>query len=70
MQRLQGNEYVMKTDMRTIEAETINDAALITRYEAAPVARSGNYEDVYKRQVQVLQAVCLQPFTQGLRLDR
>ena len=32
--------------MRTIEAETINDAALITRDEAAPVARSGNYEPV------------------------
>ena len=32
--------------MRTIEAETINDAALITRGEAAPVVRSGNYEPV------------------------
>jgi hypothetical protein len=32
--------------MRTIEAETINEAALITRDEAAPAARSGNYEPV------------------------
>jgi len=32
--------------MRTIEAETINEAALITRDEAAPVATVGNYEPV------------------------
>lgn len=32
--------------MRTIEAETINEAAVITRDEAAPVARSGKYEPV------------------------
>lgn len=32
--------------MATIEAETINEAALITRDEAAPVAQSGNYEPV------------------------
>lgn len=32
--------------MRTIEAEAINDAALITRDEAASAARSGNYEPV------------------------
>ena len=32
--------------MATIEAETINEAALITRDEAAPVARSGNYASV------------------------
>lgn len=32
--------------MATIEAETINEATLITRDEAAPVARSGNYEPV------------------------
>ena len=32
--------------MATIEAETINEAALITRDEATPVARSGNYEPV------------------------
>ncbi len=32
--------------MATIEAETINDTTLITRDEAAPVARSGNYEPV------------------------
>ena len=32
--------------MATIEAETINEAALITRDEAAPVALSGNYEPV------------------------
>ncbi len=32
--------------MATFEAETINDAALITCDEAAPVARSGNYEPV------------------------
>ena len=30
--------------MRTIEAETINPATVITRDEAAPVARAGNYE--------------------------
>jgi len=30
--------------MRTIEAETINEAALITRDDAAPVARQDNYE--------------------------
>jgi len=32
--------------MATIEAKTINEATLITRDEAAPVARSGNYEAV------------------------
>lgn len=32
--------------IRTIEAEMINEAALITRDEAASVARSGNYEPV------------------------
>ena len=32
--------------MRTIETETTNEAAVITRDEAAPVARSGNYEPV------------------------
>lgn len=32
--------------MRTIDAETIKGAALISRDEAAPVARSGNYEPV------------------------
>ena len=32
--------------MATIEAETINAATVITRDEAAPVARSGNYEPV------------------------
>jgi hypothetical protein len=32
--------------MRTIEAETINPTTVITRDEAAPVARSGNYEPV------------------------
>jgi hypothetical protein len=32
--------------MATIEAETINEAALFTRDEATPVARSGNYEPV------------------------
>ena len=32
--------------MATIEAETINPATVITRDEAAPVARSGNYEPV------------------------
>lgn len=32
--------------MATIEAETINDAELIFRKEAAPVARAGNYEPV------------------------
>jgi hypothetical protein len=32
--------------MATIEAETIDDAALITREEAAPLARAGNYEPV------------------------
>lgn len=32
--------------MMTIEAEAINETALITRDEAAPVARSGNYEPV------------------------
>lgn len=32
--------------MRTIEAETINPATVITRDEAASVARSGNYEPV------------------------
>jgi hypothetical protein len=32
--------------MATIEVETINEATLITRDEAAPVARSGNYEPV------------------------
>ena len=32
--------------MRTIEVETINEAALITRDEAAPVATVGNYEPV------------------------
>ena len=32
--------------MRTIKAETINDSGLITRDQAAPVARSGNYEPV------------------------
>ena len=36
----------MKTDMRTIEAETINEAALITRDEAAHVATTGSYEAV------------------------
>lgn len=30
--------------MRTIEVHTINVAALIIRDEAAPVARTGNYE--------------------------
>ncbi|HMV20571.1 MAG TPA: hypothetical protein PKE50_04785, partial [Rhodocyclaceae bacterium] len=30
--------------MATIEAETIKEAALITRDEAAPVARSGDYD--------------------------
>jgi hypothetical protein len=30
--------------MRTIEVDTINGAALIIRDEAAPVARTGNYE--------------------------
>jgi len=33
-------------NMRTIEAETINEAALITRDEAASVATVGNYEPV------------------------
>ena len=32
--------------MTTIEAETINPASVITREEAAPVARAGNYEPV------------------------
>lgn len=32
--------------MQTIEAETSNEAALITRDEAAPVAMAGNYEPV------------------------
>jgi hypothetical protein len=32
--------------MRTIEAETINEAALITRDQAVPVATAGNYEPV------------------------
>ena len=32
--------------MATIEAKTINPATLITREEAAPVARAGNYEPV------------------------
>lgn len=32
--------------MATIEAETINEVALITRDEAAHVAQSGNYEPV------------------------
>lgn len=32
--------------MRTIEAETINEAALITRDEAVPVAQGGNYAPV------------------------
>lgn len=32
--------------MRTIEAETINEAAVITRDETALLARSGNYEQV------------------------
>ena len=32
--------------MATIQAETINPATVITRDEAAPVARSGNYEPV------------------------
>lgn len=32
--------------MQTIEAETINEAALITRDEASPVATVGNYEPV------------------------
>ncbi len=32
--------------MRNIDAETINEAALITRDDAAPVARQGNYEPV------------------------
>ena len=32
--------------MATIEAETINPAALITRDETAPLTRSGNYEPV------------------------
>ena len=32
--------------MRTIEAEAINEAALITRDQPAPVATSGNYEPV------------------------
>lgn len=32
--------------MATIEAETINEAALITRDEAAPEAQGGNYEPV------------------------
>jgi hypothetical protein len=32
--------------MRTIEAEAINEAALITRDDAAPVATVGNYEPV------------------------
>ncbi len=32
--------------MATIEAETINPATVITREEAAPVARAGNYEPV------------------------
>ncbi len=32
--------------MATIEAKAINDAALIARDEAAPVARTGNYEPV------------------------
>lgn len=32
--------------MQTIEAETINDAALITRDEAAPVATAGSYAPV------------------------
>lgn len=32
--------------MRTIEAETINEAVLITREQPAPVAMSGNYEPV------------------------
>ena len=32
--------------MASIEVETINEATLITRDEAAPVARSGNYEPV------------------------
>lgn len=32
--------------MRTSEAETINEAELVTRYEAAPQAGSGNYEQV------------------------
>lgn len=33
--------------MRTIEAETINPATVITRDEAAPVARAGNYEPTF-----------------------
>ena len=32
--------------MRTIQAEAINDSGLITRDQAAPVARAGNYEPV------------------------
>lgn len=32
--------------MRTIEAETINEAALIARDDSAPVAPTGNYEPV------------------------
>lgn len=32
--------------MRTIEAETINEATLITRDDAAPVTTAGNYEPV------------------------
>lgn len=32
--------------MATLEAKTINETTLITRDEAAPVARSGNYEPV------------------------
>ena len=32
--------------MRTIEAETINEAALITREQAVPLAMAGNYEPV------------------------
>jgi hypothetical protein len=32
--------------MRTIEADTTNEAAVIARDEVAPIARTGNYEPV------------------------
>ena len=36
--------------MRTIEAETINEAALITREQPAPVATAGTYERMWALQ--------------------
>ena len=36
----------MEVTMRTIETDAINEAALITRDETAPVVKAGNYEPV------------------------